>query len=174
MRYSDGPALLLSGGQTQMRDCLFEWNDWTTVGGAWPDGVPIKGKAQRATTIRVNDDSGLLLHRLTFRNNGAAQSINAGGSNSIPATVQLCNFQTQLAIQDDGSFVEGGGSPSTIYKRNWCTNSGKSGLRWDGFYPGKFYMNIIHILQEEENKHTLILTFFFFNIYSFLKELLVV
>ena len=167
MRYSDGPALLLSGGQTQMRDCLFEWNDWTTVGGAWPDGVPIKGKAQRATTIRVNDDSGLLLHRLTFRNNGAAQSINAGGSNSIPATVQLCNFQTQLAIQDDGSFVEGGGSPSTIYKRNWCTNSGKSGLRWDGFYPGKFYMNIIHILQEEENKHTLILTFFFFNIYSF-------
>jgi hypothetical protein len=37
-------------------------------------------------------------------------------------------------MQDDGSFVEGGGSVSTHYRRNWCTNTGKSGLRWDGYY----------------------------------------
>lgn len=25
--------------------------------------------------------------------------------------------------------------PSTVYIRNWATNSGKAGLRWDGYYP---------------------------------------
>ena len=137
VRYSDGPALMLSGRSTNMYDCLFEWNDWTTAGGSWPEGVPIKGKGSRATTIRVNDDDGILLHRLTFRNNGAAQSIDAGGAtNTNAANVDSCFFQTQLAIQDDGSFVEGGGTPSTMYTNNWCTNTGKSGLRWDGLYPG--------------------------------------
>ena len=36
VRYSDGPALMVSGDQTTLRDCLFEWNDWTAVGGSWP------------------------------------------------------------------------------------------------------------------------------------------
>jgi hypothetical protein len=49
--------------------------------------------------------------------------------------VELCDFQSQLAIEDDGAFVEGGGPVSTIYRRNWCTNTGKAGLRWDGQYP---------------------------------------
>ena len=35
VRHSDGPALMLSGGLSTLRDCLFEWNDWTTVGGSW-------------------------------------------------------------------------------------------------------------------------------------------
>ena len=46
----------------------------------------------------------------------------------------MCSFESQLALQDDGAFVEGGGRPSTVYVRNWCTNTGKSALRWDGYY----------------------------------------
>ena len=30
--------------------------------------------------------------------------------------------------------MEGGGRPSTNYIRNWCTNTGKAALRWDGTY----------------------------------------
>lgn len=48
--------------------------------------------------------------------------------------MKLCSFESQLAIQDDGAFVEGGGCPSTRYIRNWCTSTGKAGLRWDGMY----------------------------------------
>ena len=74
--------------------------------------------------------------RLNFKNNGAAQSFNAAGSQKVGAPlVELCDFQSQLAIEDDGAFVEGGGAVSTIYRRNWCTNTGKAGLRWDGYYP---------------------------------------
>jgi hypothetical protein len=75
-----------------------------------------------------------VLERLTFRNNGAAQSINAGGTTTVAARVVMCSFESQLALQDDGAFVEGGGRPSTNYIRNWCTNTGKGALRWDGYY----------------------------------------
>ena len=70
VRYSDGPAMMLSGGRTTLRDCLFEWNDWTAVGGSWPLGVPTNGKAHRATTVWADDDDGLVVERVTFRNNG--------------------------------------------------------------------------------------------------------
>lgn len=134
VRYSDGPALMVAGDQTTLRDCLFEWNDWTVVGGSWPLYVPSAGKAHRATTVWADDTEGLVVERLTFRNNGAAQSINAGGTTTVPARVEMCHFESQLAIQDDGAFVEGGGRPSTTYIRNWCTNTGKGSLRWDGYY----------------------------------------
>ena len=136
VRYSDGPAMMVSGLKTTMKDCLFEWNDWTTVGGSWPEGVPRHGKAHRATTVWVDDDAGVRLQYLTFRNNGAAQSINAGGNvqpGCAAPLVEMCSFSSQLAIQDDGSFVEGGGARSTTYIRNWATDSGKGGLRWDGY-----------------------------------------
>jgi hypothetical protein len=130
VRYSDGMALYVNGDGTVIRDCLFEWNDWTAVGGSWPIGVARHGKAQRAATVRTSGED-LVVERVSFRNNGAAQSLTAGGG----SRVQMCNFASQLAIQDDGAFVEGGGTPSTVYIRNWCTNSGKAGLRWDGYYP---------------------------------------
>ena len=134
VRYSDGPALMVAGSSTTLRDCLFEWNDWTAVGGSWPLYVPTVGKAHRATTVWADDTEGLVIDRLTFRDNGAAQSINAGGSTTVAPRVVMCSFESQLAIQDDGSFVEGGGRPSTTYIRNWCTNTGKGALRWDGYY----------------------------------------
>ena len=49
----------------------------------------------------------------------------------------MCSFEGQLALQDDGTFVEGGGhlpAGSTNYIRNWCTNTGKAALRWDGTF----------------------------------------
>ena len=144
VRYSDGPALMVSGSNTQLSDSLFEWNDYTAVGGSWPLGVPPHGKAHRATTVWINggpDDAATAtalytLRRLSFRNNGAAQCITAGGAHNLPVQVELNFFEKQLAMQDDGSFVEGGGTPSTNYQFNWATNSGKAGLRWDGYYPG--------------------------------------
>ena len=136
VRYSDGPALLLNGDGSTLRDSLFEWNDFTGVGGSWPAGVPPQGKAARATTLRTGG-RGLLFERLSFRNNGAAQAFSAGGSGGAANRVEMCDFQTQLSLQDDGSFVEGGGVPATVYVRNWATDSGKGGLRWDGYYGAK-------------------------------------
>ena len=97
-------------------------------------GVERQGKAHRATTVWVDDNSGLALTRLSFANNGAAQAINAGtGATNDPVSVrvEMCSFEAQLSLQDDGSFVEGGGTPSTYFRRNWCTNTGKGALRWD-------------------------------------------
>lgn len=136
VRYSDGPALMVSGNSTQISDCAFEWNDWTGVGGSWPLAVPTQGKAHRATTVWVDDNDLLALSRLSFSNNGAAQSINAGAHANVSVRVELCSFQSQLSLQDDGAFVEGGGTPSTFYQRNWGTSTGKAGLRWDGYFPG--------------------------------------
>eukprot|EP01049_Picozoa_sp_SAG25_P006010 SAG25_NODE_432_length_8108_cov_357.746442_5_plen_124_part_00 len=56
----------MSGDQTTLRDCLFEWNDWTAVGGSWPLNVPTMGKAHRATTVWAADTEGPVLERLTF------------------------------------------------------------------------------------------------------------
>ena len=134
VRYSDGPALMVSGVGTTIRDSLFEWNDWTAVGGSWPVGVALDGKAHRATTVWAGDCDFLVVERCSFRNNGAAQSINAGGTNTVSPRVEACDFQSQLSLQDDGAFVEGGGRPSTVFVQNWCTNSGKAALRWDGYY----------------------------------------
>ena len=135
-RYSDGPALLLHGNYSTVSNSEFEWNDWTSVGGVRPVDSLTTKKADDAKTIRCTGD-GLTLRRLSFSNNGAAQSANAMGHDpAYPAPlVELCHFQSQLAMQDDGSFIEGGGSVSTEYRRNWCTNTGKAGLRWDNYYP---------------------------------------
>ena len=96
-RYSDGPALMINGDNTVLQDCLFEWNDWSTVGGSWPLGVPPHGKAHRATTVWAQGNN-LLLRRLTFRNNGAAQSVTAGGRNLVSPRVEMCSFASQLQI----------------------------------------------------------------------------
>jgi hypothetical protein len=141
MKYADGPALLVQGDGSVLSNSAFEWNDWTTVGGSWAvDGAnPHHTKANRGTTVRISSgpaSAPITFRRLNFRNNGAAQSFNAAGTKTGGAPlVELCDFQSQLAIEDDGSFVEGGGAVSTIYRRNWCTDSGKAGLRWDGYYP---------------------------------------
>jgi hypothetical protein len=92
---------------------------------------PERTKANRATTIRTSGEH-LVFRRLSFANNGDAQSFNAAAHAAPASLVELCHFESQLAIQDDGSFVEGGGTVSTHYRRNWCTNTGKAGLRWDG------------------------------------------
>ena len=49
-------------------------------------------------TVWADDTEGLVLERLTFRNNGAAQSINAGGTTTVAARVEMCSFESQLAI----------------------------------------------------------------------------
>ena len=122
-RYSDGPVLLGNGDGVLVRDSLFEWNDWTAVGGSWPVGVPRFGKANRGTSMRINGNN-LVYQRLTFANNGAAQSFSAGGVGGASPRVEDCYLSKQLSIQDDGSFVEGGGVPATVYLRNWCTDTG--------------------------------------------------
>eukprot|EP00937_MAST-01D_sp_MAST-1D-sp2_P003802 g3802.t1 len=137
VRYSDGPALMVNGVGTTIRDSLFEWNDFTAVGGSWPVGVVHgrgDGKAHRATTVWAADCDYLVVERCSFRNNGAAQSITAGGTNHVPARVTACDFQSQLSLQDDGAFVEGGGRPSTAFVQNWCSGTGKAALRWDGYF----------------------------------------
>lgn len=98
VRYSDGPALLLSGVQSRITESLFEWNDWSTVGGTWPVGVQRKGKAHRATTVWVDECEGLTVERCTFRNNGAAQVKPHTRAAVSSEPTDVCSPQAALAL----------------------------------------------------------------------------
>ena len=134
VKYGDGPALLLQGNASVLTQSSFEWNDWTAIGNAWATDALRNGvSADDAKTMRLRG-AGLRLHRLSFANNGAAQATNAYGKGSA-TQVNLCHFQSQLSLQDDGVFVEGGGEVATQMRQNWCHDTGKLALRWDQEYP---------------------------------------
>ena len=134
INYGDGPALLLQGNSSFLTQSSFEWNDWTTIGNAMATDADLSDTSpDDAKTLRVRG-AGLHFRRLSFANNGAAQATNAYGK-SEATLVELCHFQSQLSIQDDGTFVEGGGEVATHMRRNWCHDTGKFALRWDQSYP---------------------------------------
>jgi len=97
VRYSDGPALIASGNEISISDCLFEWNDWTAVGGSWPAlDVPQNGKAQRATTVWIDDPAGLQARRMTFRNNGCVYGQPTRGDD--PRTIGLISLPSLSSL----------------------------------------------------------------------------
>ena len=97
VRYSDGPALMASGNEISISDCLFEWNDWTAVGGSWPAlDVPRNGKAQRATTVWIDDPAGLQARRMTFRNNGCVYGQPTRGDD--PRTIGLISLPSLSSL----------------------------------------------------------------------------
>ena len=56
----------------------------------------------------------------------------SGAMPNKPLLIELVHFERQLQLADDGCFVETGGPTSAHMRFNWCTGSGKEGLRFDG------------------------------------------
>lgn len=76
----------------------------------------------------------LLPRRLSFANNGGSKALRPprGATPGKPLLIELVHFERQLQLADDGCFVETGGPTSAHMRYNWCTGSGKEGLRFDG------------------------------------------
>jgi hypothetical protein len=48
--------------------------------------------------------------------------------------LELLHFSEQFELQADGCFVEAAGSPSPTIQNCWSHDSGKSALRFDGYF----------------------------------------
>lgn len=74
------------------------------------------------------------IRRLSFANNGGSKALRppGGATPDKPLLIELVHFERQLQLADDGCFVETGGTTSAHMRYNWCTGSGKEGLRFDG------------------------------------------
>eukprot|EP01063_Lacrimia_lanifica_P005019 TRINITY_DN1284_c0_g1_i2.p2 TRINITY_DN1284_c0_g1~~TRINITY_DN1284_c0_g1_i2.p2 ORF type:complete len:898 (+),score=463.46 TRINITY_DN1284_c0_g1_i2:62-2755(+) len=129
-KYSDGVALHAKGGGNRYRSMRWEFCSWNAFCYATP-GV-----------LDTNDDCGTfapqgaaprngekVMERLTFKNNGPSKTLRPSGEN-IPVT--YVHFEGQLQLANDGCFVETGGPQSAHMHHNWCFNSGKGALRFDG------------------------------------------
>jgi len=126
-RFADGMALQFQGSGVRFVNCLWEWNSWTGNSASSPDDYGTGG------TLTVNGlprSSEPMFERVTLRNNGASKGIRPPHAAGI--TIELCDMGKQLQLAWDGCMVETGGSRSARMTRNWCHDSGKAALRFDG------------------------------------------
>ena len=130
-RYADGMALQFQGLGGRFDNCIWEWNSWTALGsmtpGAWENGGTfVVGSPPKP------DAAGPMFRRLSFANNGGSKALRPPSGAGKPLLIELVHFERQLQLADDGCFVETGGPSSAHMRYNWCTGSGKEGLRFDG------------------------------------------
>jgi len=133
-RYADGMALQAQGSGWSFENCGWSWNSWTGLGSSTPNawenggtfvfsGLPAAAPAgQRAK----------LFERLSFANNGGSKCLRPPGKGAF--SISLVDFGSQLQLADDGCMVETGGPTSAHMLQNWCHDSGKSALRFDGAF----------------------------------------
>ena len=127
-RYADGMALQFRGRGATFENCMWEWNSWTALGSMTP-GAWINGGTFVVGSAPKPDATGPMFSRLSFANNGASKALRPPEGR---VQIELVHFERQLQLADDGCFVETGGPASAVMRYNWCTGSGKSGLRFDG------------------------------------------
>jgi hypothetical protein len=127
-RYADGMALQFQGKGASFDNCVWEWNSWTALGSMTP-GEWLNGGTFGGGSAPKPDATGPMFRRLSFANNGGSKALRPPGGR---VEIELVHFERQLQLADDGCFVETGGPASAVMRYNWCTGSGKSGLRFDG------------------------------------------
>lgn len=71
-----------------------------------------------------------MFERLTLRNNGASKGLRPPHEAGI--VIELCDLGSQLQLSWDGCMVETGSTRSAKMTRNWCHDTGKAALRFDG------------------------------------------
>ena len=101
----------------------------TTIGGCAP------GVYTGSSTMCLHDSSdNATVTRLTMRKNGRSAGLRPGGHGGKPPVLEFIHFSEQFQIMGDGCFVEAVGNPSPTIHHCWSHDSGKSALRFDGYY----------------------------------------
>jgi hypothetical protein len=132
-RYADGMALQAQGSGWLFSNCAWRWNSWTALAsktpGTWENGGTIVF-AGLPPPPEAGEERAKLFSRLSFSNNGGSKALRPPGSGLF--SIVLTDFASQLQLADDGCMVETGGEQSAHMLQNWCHDTGKSALRFDG------------------------------------------
>merc|ERR1712048_274499 len=120
-------ALQFQGSGVRFVNCLWEWNSWTGNAASEPDDWGTGG------TLTVNGlprSAEPMFERVTLRNNGASKGIRPPHAPGI--IIAKSDLGRQLQLAWDGCMVETGSTKSAAMIHNWCHDTGKSSLRFDG------------------------------------------
>eukprot|EP01052_Picozoa_sp_SAG31_P027309 SAG31_NODE_2544_length_5534_cov_3.478197_3_plen_1059_part_00 len=135
-RYSDGIGLQAQGSGWSITNVKWEWNTWTGVAPAYPDG---RNSGVFLFNGMPNPDSAFGPHvsRLSVAYNGPSKAVKLDtGSKSTSPVMDLIDFEAELQTRDDGCFVETSGTNSAHLYQSWAHDSGKSASRFDGDFQG--------------------------------------
>ena len=131
-RYTDGTALEMWGGNNTLSDCYFSYIDKT-----------VANLSSVMTTIRLNGDDNLVKNN-TFYKTGASSTLNSGNK----AIIEYNNLSQSGFLQSDGALIHAmvNQQPDIKIRFNWCHDSIKYGIRFDGEgagHTGYIHHNIV-------------------------------
>ena len=126
--YTDGIALEMWGGGNILEDCYFSYIDKT-----------VTNLSSVMTTVRLNGSNNIVRNN-TFYKTAASSTLNSGEL----ATIEYNNLSQSGYLQSDGAMIHVMVAQQTNVKIrfNWCHDSIKYGIRFDG--EGAGHTGYIH------------------------------
>ncbi len=126
--YTDGIALEMWGGSNTLENCYFSYIDKT-----------VTNLSSVMTTVRLNGTNNVVKNN-TFYMTGASSTLNSGEL----ATIEYNNLSQSGFLQSDGAMIHVMVNQQTNVKIrfNWCHDSIKYGIRFDG--EGAGHTGYIH------------------------------
>ena len=127
-KYTDGIALEMWGGNNILEDCYFSYIDKT-----------VANLSSVMTTIRLNGSDNTVKNN-TFYKTGASSTLNSGEQ----AIIEYNNLSQSGYLQSDGAMIHAmvNQQPDIKIRFNWCHDSIKYGIRFDG--EGAGHTGYIH------------------------------
>ena len=127
-RYTDGIALEMWGDNNTLQDCYFSYIDKT-----------VANLSSVMTTVRLNGSNNLVKNN-TFYKTGASSTLNSGNE----AIIEYNNLSESGFLQSDGALIHVmvNQQPNVKIRFNWCHDSIKYGIRFDG--EGEGHTGYIH------------------------------
>ena len=131
-RYTDGTALEIWGGNNILEDCYFSYIDKT-----------VSNLSSVMTTVRLNGSDNIVKNN-TFYKTGASSTLNSGDQ----AIIEYNNLSESGFLQSDGAMIHAmvNQQPDIKIRFNWCHDSIKYGIRFDGEgagHTGYIHHNIV-------------------------------
>lgn len=127
-RYTDGIALEMWGGNNTLEDCYFSYIDKT-----------VSNLSSVMTTVRLNGNNNIVKNN-TFYKTGASSTLNSGNE----AIIEYNNLSESGFLQSDGAMIHVmvNQQPDVKIRFNWCHDSIKYGIRFDG--EGEGHTGYVH------------------------------
>ncbi len=131
-KYTDGIALEMWGGSNTLEDCYFSYIDKT-----------VANLSSVMTSVRLNGSNNIVKNN-TFYKTGASSTLNSGDE----AIIEYNNLSNSGYLQSDGAMIHVMVNQQTNVKIrfNWCFDSIKYGIRFDGEgagHTGYIHHNIV-------------------------------
>lgn len=131
-KYTDGIAIEMWGGSNTLEDCYFSYIDKT-----------VANLSSVMTSVRLNGSSNILKNN-TFYKTGASSTLNPGDE----AIIEYNNLSNSGYLQSDGAMIHVMVNQQTNVKIrfNWCFDTIKYGIRFDGEgggHTGYIHHNIV-------------------------------